>query len=1231
MNNSFELFFLHAMVAKAKKRGKKAKDRSAKTAIKNLKDEPTKIKRTKDKVVKLSKEKNESNTEEPKKKRILRDDPLSVRKQRNPKAFAIGAAKAAEKRFRRKQDLDEKRHHIPLVDRSPLEPPPVVIAVVGPPKVGKSTLIRSLVKHYTKHGLNHVNGPVTMVSGKKRRITLIECNNDIHCMMDIAKVVDLVLLLVDASFGFEMEMFEFLNVCQSHGFPKIMGVLTHLDEVKSIANQKKVKKEIKKRFWSEVYKGTKLFFVSGLVHGIYSKRDTQNIARFLSVIKFRPLNWQTNHSYIVIDRLEDLTDPAKKKDYPENDRRVSMYGFVRGTPLKPYSEVHIPGCGDFKLKHISSLPDPCPLPERHMKQRKSLNQKERMIYAPFCGVGGVLCDKDAVYIELAGAQSFSSKIPSNSATDELLSKVRESKDTIHDRMNESSLQIMTNKAKQALEMPTNGKLHSNSDSDICSDLDEEKEETSSSEEEFDPDHGDNDNPLLNRIKKARNSLNPSELHPDQSYNHFGSSLLNEQMNKPTIKEKLVYDDDDDDDDGDNADTERYHLKRDNLINGNKGQRRVSFKDSNLTYTQAKKNDITAKAQNDDNDHIFDHIDDDDDDGLDELDDEELAELEDFEQDGDSDDEDGEDYDDDDEAHISKWKTNLPEKALEKFYRRQNEKKDVQRVVYGGVNGFKHIHAGLHTGSFDLGIEQDSMQPTENSIELTRDRSNIFNEQTADKLSVSIKDLFVTGKWSQDKDAFNPMNYDEDDDEVFDDFEDLEENKTYTAAEQAKSASTDLTDNAMIDDTDAGQKERMLLKMRKKSQFDQEYDSGAINVPQEKTFYQEQKERLGEQATMNRAVFENMDESVRLQVEGFRPGLYVRLEFERVPSKMVDNFDPEYPLIVGGLNPGEIGDGFIRVRIKKHRWYERILKTRDPLIISMGWRRFQTVPIYHIMDDNMRNRALKYTPWHMHCLATFWAPQSPQGTGFIAFQQTDQYTKKFRIAATGVVLDLDKNAEIVKKLKLVGSPSHVFTKTAFIKGMFNSDLEVARFEGAPIRTVSGIRGQIKKAVKSPEGAFRATFEDKILMSDIVFLRTWFNVEVPRFCISIKTLLLPKEERSKWLGARTVGRMRYEEGLKAIDTAKPDSIYQPVQRKQFKFRPLKIPAKLQKQLPYRDKPKYMQKQSDSIERVSAIKSEDEKRRINSMSMMTILNKERQLKQKERRLMEKEKYISNKKSIA
>lgn len=68
---------------------------------------------------------------------------------------------------------------------------------------------------------------------------------------------------------------------------------------------------------------------------------------------------------------------------------------------------------------------------------------------------------------------------------------------------------------------------------------------------------------------------------------------------------------------------------------------------------------------------------------------------------------------------------------------------------------------------------------------------------------------------------------------------------------------------------------------------------------------------------------------------------------------------------------------------------------------------------------------------------------------------------WRVSATGVVLGSEAAPRVVKKLKLVGTPFRIHKHTAFVGGMFGSQLEVAKFENAAVKTVSGIRGTIKK--------------------------------------------------------------------------------------------------------------------------------------------------------------------------
>ena len=44
--------------------------------------------------------------------------------------------------------------------------------------------------------VSEINGPITVVTSKIRRVTFFECPNDLNSMIDLAKATDLVLLMI---------------------------------------------------------------------------------------------------------------------------------------------------------------------------------------------------------------------------------------------------------------------------------------------------------------------------------------------------------------------------------------------------------------------------------------------------------------------------------------------------------------------------------------------------------------------------------------------------------------------------------------------------------------------------------------------------------------------------------------------------------------------------------------------------------------------------------------------------------------------------------------------------------------------------------------------------------------------------------------------------------------------------------------------------------------------------
>jgi ribosome biogenesis protein BMS1 len=242
-------------------------------------------------------------------------------------------------------------------------------------------------------------------------------------------------------------------------------------------------------------------------------------------------------------------------------------------------------------------------------------------------------------------------------------------------------------------------------------------------------------------------------------------------------------------------------------------------------------------------------------------------------------------------------------------------------------------------------------------------------------------------------------------------------------------------------------------------------------------------------------------------------------------------------------------------------------------------------------------------------------------------------------------------------------------------MFNSALEVAKFEHAKLKTVSGIRGSVKKALrdsnhvagagqgnkgtggsaaaKQAPGTFRATFEDKILMSDIVICRMWVPVEPKEFYNPVLSLLAPlpqsivdaqgKSSRVEELGGagggdggeeeeeQTVEQQKKASSLAASTTTlvplmrttaeirrdqqvplviNKDSVYKPIVRTQREFKKLKVSSKLQESLPFASKPKQQvpKNREGYLARRAVVLEPEERQSRAAVQMLSTLRKDK-----------------------
>lgn len=144
-------------------------------------------------------------------------------------------------------------------------------------------------------------------------------------------------------------------------------------------------------------------------------------------------------------------------------------------------------------------------------------------------------------------------------------------------------------------------------------------------------------------------------------------------------------------------------------------------------------------------------------------------------------------------------------------------------------------------------------------------------------------------------------------------------------------------------------------------------------------------------------------------------------------------------------------------------------------------------------------------------------------------------------------------------------------------------------------------------------------------DIIFLRTWTAVDPRKFYNPVTSLLL--SDKSSWAGMRLTGEVRRSEGLPTSSNA--NSTYKPIVRTDRHFNRLKVPRKLQGELPYASKSKIMKPRQKVtyVQRRAVVLETEEKKAIALLQQAKALRKD----QVTRRRQEHDRKASARKKIA
>ncbi|KAJ3026238.1 UNVERIFIED_CONTAM: hypothetical protein HDU68_005969 [Siphonaria sp. JEL0065] len=241
-------------------------------------------------------------------------------------------------------------------------------------------------------------------------------------------------------------------------------------------------------------------------------------------------------------------------------------------------------------------------------------------------------------------------------------------------------------------------------------------------------------------------------------------------------------------------------------------------------------------------------------------------------------------------------------------------------------------------------------------------------------------------------------------------------------------------------------------------------------------------------------------------EGVDVGRRVIVWIEAVPKKVVELLSPKKPFVIFSLLPHE--NKITLSTISVHRVDEPgndapIIKSKEPLIMFIGFRRYEIRPIYSADSRSGSNNVHRFERYFHHgrnVIANFYGPIGFESEPVLLFKANENGGVPTLIAS-GNLVPPTPNRIIAKRIMLTGHPFKIHKRSAVIRYMFFNPQDIEYFKPVQLTTKMGRIGHIKESLGT-HGYMKCMFDEQLTASDTV-------------CLSLYKRVFPKWNTRNWV--------------------------------------------------------------------------------------------------------------------